>query len=562
MKHFLPLIYFILIQFIISAQPTNKWGDQGNGTFLNPILPADYSDPDVIRVGKDYYLIASTFQLSPGNVIMHSKDLVNWQTIGYATPDIAKITENLNYTKMNNYSRGFYAASIRFHNDTFYLHFTTLSEGIFVCKSKKITGPWTTEQMKDMYGKPLKCSWFDDPCPLWDDDGNAYFVSSKLKSGWIPRLFKMSQNGTQILDACNDSLNLGGIRKSLDGTVYCDKKTAEGNKLYKINGIYYFFHNEVTKPEGYRTAIFHKSKYFYGTKSDGSAGTAQEPGKYDEIKFLRNALNSDLEPNQGGLIDTPDGKWYFITHQGKGSPWGRPMSLLPIEWKEGWPKVIKRDTGDVGNLIWEPIKKPVQGYTFKAPQGSDNFESSNLGYQWQWNYQPKPNSYSLVEKKGYLRMYAYKPIQPDTFFKAGNTLCQRYFKSDSVVATVKIDFDKTENGQVFGLAHFNGGVNYSSLGVVKKSGQSILRYENDKKFYYLDTLSNKTQTIWLQTKVDSKYKSYFLYSLDGNKFTPIEGIYNLSWGKYRGDYIGIFNYNNETETGYVDVDWFDYKFSH
>jgi len=510
-------------------------------------------------VGKDYYLIASTFQLSPGMVIMHSKDLVNWETINYATPDVSVLGESMNYTKMTEYNRGIYAGSIRYHNDSFHICYTTLSHGLFVSKSKKITGPWVTQHLKDKFGNPITASWWDDPCPLWDDDGKAYFVASKLKGGWTPRLFRMNDAGTQLLDAINDSMNVPGKCKSGDGTMYCGEHTGEGNKLYKINGMYYLYHNEVTKPENYRIAIMHRSKYLYGIKDDGTPGTADNPGKYEKIKMLRNAVKTDLEPNQGGLVETPDGKWYFLTQQGKGSAWGRADNLLAVKWINGWPIPGVPDQDTVGTIQWS-AKKPVDGFPVTFPQGSDEFNSTTLNPQWQWNYQPKPNTYSLADRKGYLRLFAYKPLKTDSLFFAGSTICQRYFKCDSVTATVKIDISKMEDGQEAGFTHFNGGVNYSSIGVSQKDGVRRLRFDNNHKVDYYDTIPSTVQTIYFRTDVDANLNSHFEYSLDGKKFIPLGDNYLLRWGKYRGDYMGIYNYNNLSDKGYVDVDWFHYKF--
>ena len=543
----------------ITDKQTGKWGDQGDGTYRNPILPSDYSDPDVIRVGKDYYLISSTFQLSPGMVIMHSKDLVNWETISYATPDVSVIGENMNYTQMKEYNRGIYAGSIRYHNDSFHICYTTLGQGIFISKAKKITGPWITEHLKDKFGNPITANGWDDTCPFWDDDGNAYFVTSKLKGGWTPRLFRMNDAGTQLLDAINDSMNIPGKCKSGDGTMYCNKKTGEGNKLYKINGMYYLYHNEVTVPEHYRISIMHRSQYLYGTNDDGTPGTPDHPGKYEEKKMLHNAVTTDLEPNQGGLVETPDGQWYFLTQQGKGSAWGRASNLLPVKWIDGWPIPGIPDKDTIGTMQWS-VKKPINGYPIVFPQGSDEFNEGVLNPKWQWNYQPNHKSYSLTERKGWLRLMAYKPLKSDSFFFAGNTLCQRYFKTDTSTVVLKMDISKMKNGEESGFAHFNGGVNYSSIGVSQKDGIRRLRFDNNHKVDFYDTLSSTIKVIYFRTCIDGKLNSHFEYSTDEKSFIRLGDNYQLRWGKYRGDYMGIYNYNNLSENGFVDIDWFHCEF--
>ena len=559
----LALFSLSFFSIAILAQPTDrqtgKWGDQGDGTYRNPILPSDYSDPDVVRVGTDYYLIASTFHLSPGMVIMHSKDLVNWETISYATPNISALGESMNYTKMAEYDRGIYAGSIRYHNDSFHICYTTLHHGIFISKAKNITGPWVTELLKDKFGRPITAKWWDDPCPLWDDDGKAYFVASKLQGGWTPRLFRMNDAGTQLLDADNDSMSVSGKCKSGDGTMYCDKRTGEGNKLYRINGWYYLYHNQVTQPEHYRVSIMHRSKCLYGIHEDGTPGSPDHPGKYEEKKMLHNAVTTDLEPNQGGLVETPDGKWYFLTQQGKGSAWGRADNLLPVQWIDGWPIPGIPDKDTIGTIQWQ-AKKPVNGFATTFPQGSDEFENSVLNPKWQWNYEPKPKMYSLTERKGWLRLHAYQPLKPDSFFYAGSTICQRYFKCDTVTATIKMDITKMQDGQEAGFAHFNGSVSYSSIGVSQKDGMRRLRFDNNHKVDYYDTIPSTVKVIYLRTTVDANLISHFEYSIDGTGFTQLGNTYLLRWGKYRGDYMGIYNYNNLFEKGFIDIDWFHYVF--
>ncbi len=204
-----------------------NWGDQQDGTYHNPLLPGDYSDTDCIRVGNDYYAISSTFQFSPGVVILHSKDLVNWTIKGHAVPDLTQISAELNWDRMNRYAHGIWAGAIRYRYNKFWVYFGTPDEGYFVTTASKIEGPW----------EPLHCllpaSGWDDCCPFWDDDGQGYLVGSCFAEGYKIHLFKLTVDGKDI------------VRSS--GKVIHQSEGSEANKLYKINGLYYHFYSEVKK---------------------------------------------------------------------------------------------------------------------------------------------------------------------------------------------------------------------------------------------------------------------------------------------------------------------------
>ncbi len=555
----------IIIVFLIcclsyvpaNAQQTGKWGDQGDGTYRNPILPSDYSDPDVIRVGSDYYLISSTFHFSPGMVILHSKDMVNWETLGYAVDDLTKLGPELNWDKMNRYNTGIYAGSIRYHKGKFYIHFHSYLEGFFVATATNPAGPWKVQPMLDKNNKPLRVVKWDDVCPFWDDDGKAYLVSSKPNGAWYPHLFRMSEDGVKLLDADSAAMAKTGPQPEGEGTVIYDKRTAEGNKIYKINGYYYLFHNEVTSPERTRIGMMKRSKYIYGTLPDGSAGTAEHPGVYEARKMFRLTNVTDREPNQGGLLQTPEGKWYFITHQGHASPEGRTLDLLPVQWIDGWPIPGKVDAEGIGTLIWSATK-PINGFPFKMPMGGDEFDSKKLDVKWEWNYQPRADKWSLTDRPGYLRLYAFKPIEDAKFFKAGNTISQRYIKSDTVIVDCKIDISHMQNGEDAGLSHFNGGKNYSNIGILQKENIRQLKYEEDGVQSPGITIPDGITTIWLRSCIGTAMVNSYQYSFDGKAFLPFGGQYQLKWGNYRGDYIGIYNFNSLQENGYIDVDWFHY----
>jgi len=201
------------------------WGDQKDGTYRNPVLPGDYSDIDCIRVGSDYYAISSTFQYSPGMVILRSKDLVNWSIVGHAVDDVSQIGPNLNWDRMNRYGRGIWAGAIRYRAGKFWIYFGTPEEGYFMTTAKDPAGPW--EPLHQM----TKEGGWDDCCPFWDDDGQGYFVATHFKDGYKTWLYKLTADGRDLVPEPRVLINEGAGR--------------EANKLYKINGTYYHLYSEV-----------------------------------------------------------------------------------------------------------------------------------------------------------------------------------------------------------------------------------------------------------------------------------------------------------------------------
>jgi beta-xylosidase len=552
---------------------TGPWGDQGNGTYTNPILPADYSDPDAIMVGSDYYLVSSTLQLSGGVVVLHSKDMVNWETIGYvATNPATQFTDSrFNYTEMNHYNTGTYAPSIRYHNNKFWVYVTTWPlGGFFVATATNPAGPWTVQPLKDKNGVALYGLSWDDPCPFWDDDGKAYMVASKPGTYWYPILFQMSPDGTQLLDATLAKMQLTTSDPTDRGTnIYTAAVQGEGNKILKMRGYYYLFHND--NGGGTRKAIMIRSKNIYGTLANGNPGGPGNPGTYDKspqgtanyIMIHGDAAgDSTGRWDQGALLCTSDSsQWFFLSHQGAGYTNGRPLGLFPVTWTNNWPAAgVDNNKDGITEPVWTAAK-PILGMPVMLPQGSDEFSGSTLDPRWQWNYQPRADKWSLTARPGYLRLSAFKPITSGTFFKAGNTICQRYFKGDTVQAEIKIDINGMADGEEAGMCHFNGGVSYATIGVVQSGTARTLKYNNTGTVTNGAQIPAATTTVWFRSKVNKQSVNTFYYSFNGTNFTQFGGTFALKWGGYRGDYIGIYNYNDNSESGYVDVDWFHYVFA-
>ncbi|MGD0140967.1 MAG: glycoside hydrolase 43 family protein [Tepidisphaeraceae bacterium] len=507
------------------AELAGAWGDQGDGTYVNPIIPADFSDLDAIRVGDDFYAISSTLHMSPGMVVLHSKDLVNWRIIGHVVADVSQISPEMNWDHMNRYGRGVWAGAIRYHDGKFWVYFATPDEGIFMATSTGPAGPW--EPLHQVW----KTSGYDDTCPFWDDDGQGYLITTHFARdaanglSYNIHLFKMSADGKNLV---MDS----------DRIVH-QSRGSEANKLYKINGTYYHFFSEV-KAEG-RVVMMNRSKSL--------------AGPWETRQLIHVNKSVDKEPNQGGLIQLAGGDWWFITHQGAGDWEGRAMVLLPVTWINGWPIIGKVGEDGIGNMIWR-AKKPIAGGPALAMQTDDQFDGSILSPQWEWNHQPRADKWSLTERPGFVRLHAFKPLRPDDLMHAGNTLTQRSMRTGADQVTIKLDLSGMSDGQEAGLCHFAR--TSCTLGVMQNGDTRTLRFRSNGQAISGPVIQAKD--LWLRSNWDFAGDSRFSFSTDGTIFTPFGTPYRLTWGNYRGDRIGVYNYNNREEAGYVDVDSFQYTF--
>ena len=498
-----------------------SWGDQGDGTYRNPVIPGDYSDIDCIRVGADFYAISSTFQFSPGMVILHSRDLVNWTIKGHVVNDLTQIGPEMNWDRMSRYGKGIWAGAIRHHDGKFWVYFGTADEGYFMTTAKDIAGPW------EPLHAVLKEAGWDDGCPFWDDDGQGYFVGTNFKDGYKIHLWKLTPDGRDLV-------------KESDRVIY-QSKGSEANKLYKINGTYYHFFSEVHS-DG-RVIIMERAKTI--------------TGPYAEKRQLKHADREAMEPNQGGFVEGPDGQWYFFTHHGRGGNWeGRAASLLPVTWIDGWPIVGEVGADGMGRMAWSG-KMPARGLAVGGMQTSDEFNAPSLPPQWEWNYQPRAEKWSLTERPGFLRLRAFKPLRDDDLMAAGNTLTQRVLRTKENVVTVAFDLSGLADGQVAGLCHF--AKTASMIGVRREGAEARLEFAQNKKITPGPVIA--TKQIWLRSEWGLDGVSRYSYSVDGASFTVFGEAYQLTWGSYRGDRLGIYCYNNKGEAGYVDVDWFRYDYS-
>ena len=496
------------------AQPTHgEWGDQGDGTYANPVLPADFSDLDAICVGSDFYAISSTFQYSPGMAVLHSRDLVNWTIVGHVVPDLTRISPALGWQQMDRAGRGIWAGSIRFHGGRFWVYFGTPDEGLFMSTAPAPSGPWTPVE------RVLAEAGWDDPCPFWDDDGQPYLVATRFRDYTI-HLFPLSPDGR----------TLG------TGRIIHHSKGSEANKLYKMHGLYYHYFSEV-HAEG-RVAMMERARSLDG------------PWQTRQLNHVHPAI--DKEPNQGGLVELPSGKWYFFTHQGTGDWEGRAAVLLPVTWRRGWPILGRVGKDGIGTMVWRG-PKPIAAGPPTSPVISDDFSARALDPAWEWNYQPREDHWSLTERLGWLRLSAFPPLRAGDFRSVGNVLTQRAMRTRSNVVTVRIDLSGMVDGQEAGLAHYARTA--ARVRVLRSGSGSSLAVCSPGCGAETPLVQKE---LWLRSTWDFSGLSRFSYSLDGQAFTAVGAPYRLTWGDYRGDRIGLYT-TGERDAGHVDFTGFTYS---
>lgn len=504
-----------------------QWGDQEDGTYRNPVLPADFSDLDCIRVGADYYAISSTFQYSPGMVILHSKDLVNWRIAGHAVPDVTQISPEMNWNRMNRFGTGIWAGAIRHHAGKFWVYFGTPDEGYFMTTATNVAGPWSP------LAHVLNAKGWDDCCPFWDDDGQGYLIGSQFDKAPVNgkkyniHLWKLSPDGK--------SLVIGS-----DKILY-QSNGSEANKLYKWNGLYYHYFSEV-RAEG-RVPMMGRATNIVGSY------------EYRQIGHVRKGV--DYEPNQGGIVQSEAGDWWFFTHHGSGDWSGRIASLLPVKWTNGWPNIGEPGADGIGNMVWS-AHKPVKNSLRVTPQTDDDFSSATLSPQWEWHYQPRAEKWSLTERPGFLRLHAFRGLDGDNLLKVGNVLTQRTFRTSTNVVTVKLEVGGMADGQSAGLFHYTT-AGYAGVGVTQSNGVRQLIYRSGLNVERGAEVNGSS--VWLRSSWGLDGVCRFFSSLDGKIFELVGEPYQMKWASYRGDRIGLFNYNHTAAAGYVDFDFFSYKYS-
>ncbi len=528
----------LLIQAANSASPklpaaTKHWtADNGNGTYSNPLFYEEFEDPDVIRVGDDYYLAGTTMHMNPAVQLMHSKDLVNWELAGYCM-DRLDFGPAFRLEGGNIYGRGIWAPCIRYHKGMFYVFSNVNGAGLQVFRSQSIQGPWQRNQLPGRH----------DLSVLFDDDGKIYIISGNRSPYPIEEL-------TPDLKSF-----VPGVRHQLVG------RMGEGHHLYKINGKYVDVSAIPGGPVDQMVAV---------------ADSIDGPWKIErmvqgESLGVTAAAPDRAQPNdrglwlhQGGIVDTPSGQWWSIIMSDHGSA-GRMVSLVPITWDNGFPLI-----GLPGNLRKAPNTwlKPDTGFT-QDPKPAfihdDNFDSGKLNPLWQWNHVPDDTRWSLTEKSGVLRLHS---LPANDFYSARNSICQRPPGPESIM-TVEIDTSGLATGDTAGLALLSSP--YAWIGVVKSpEGTTLQMLDNTGRGggrrgappapANPPTISpaHPPRHLWLRVACNfDNDEAVFSWSGDGKEFTPLGKPFTMTFQlrTFQGVRPALFHFNTAGQPGgYADFD--------
>ena len=484
----------------LSAQRTDDgltWGDLGDGMYANPVLNADFSDPDVIRVGERYYMVASDFHFM-GMQVLESEDMVNWHYIS----QIYRRIDEPGWDENKHYAGGSWAPSIRFHDGRFYVYFCTPDEGLYMTTATDAKGPWEPLHLVKRVEK------WEDPCPLWDDDGQAYLGRSQHGAGPII-VHKMSADGRQLLD---------------EGVTVYTGPVAEGTKWLKRNGYYFLIIPEGGVGGGWQTVL--RSRNIYGP--------------WERRIVLEQGTTKINGPHQGALVDAPDGSWWFYHFQ-ETPERGRVVHLQPARWLDEWPLMgVDLD----GNGIGEPVarwQKPIASGARTLPQTDDEFFGT-LGLQWQWNHNPWDEYWSLTERKGWLTLHA---LPAEDMKGCHNMLTQKmmgYVSESTTLMEVR--------GRCFaGVACI--GREFRGVGVTP---EGIVAEHNGERTV---VRKGRFKRVYLRVQNDCVKRSHrFFYSLDGRSYEPAGEAFSMHGGYWKGIRVGLFCYG---ESGRAQFDEFRMK---
>lgn len=510
--------------------------DNGDGTYTNPVLYADYSDPDVCAVGEDYYLTASSFNCIPGLPILHSKDLVNWEIIGHGLQE----QEPKEVFDKPQHGKGVWAPSIRYHNGEFYIYWGDPDYGIFMVKAKDPASEWE-HPVCVISGKGMI-----DPCPLWDSDGRCYLVNgwanSRCGFNSVLTVRELSSDGTKAIS--QPCIVFDGGQEN---------HTTEGPKFYKRDSFYWIMCPAGGVAMGWQLAMRSKSPY----------------GPYEWKRVMWQGKTGINGPHQGAWVHTAYNEDWFLHFNDKGA-YGRVVYLQPVDWSSGWP--IMGNNGEPYTTYRKPqtAKQPIPQTT--NPLESDEFNGGVMGKQWQWhaNYH---QFFGMPTADGTMRLYTYDlPDDYKSLWQVPNLLLQKP-AAQRFTATAKVRFASKEDGQYGGVVMM--GRDYSAL-VVRRQGYSfqLQRHTcmnadegNSEQQQTITTLKPTNRDtipyspaiyidIYLRMTIKDGQCSYS-YSTDGKRFKPAGDAFKMREGKWIGAKFGFVSEctSRKESRGWLDMDW-------
>jgi beta-xylosidase len=501
-----------------------------NGTFTNPVLNADVPDISVCRVGNDFYMVSTTMHLMPGAPIMKSKDLVNWEIVGYVFD--RGLDDTPNYDLLDGksvYGRGQWATSIRYHNGKFYVMFATNDPHAgYIYSATDPAGKWE---------RVAKLPQFHDPSLFFDDDGRVYVFYG---TGEIQEL-KSDLSGVKP-----DGLKGKTFVRGAD-----ERGLLEGSSVFKHNGKYYLC--MISMPRLRREVCY---------RADSITGP------WEKKVILETPFETYGGVGQGCVFDGPDGRWYGMMFQDRGGV-GRVPCLMPCRWVDGWPML-----GDENGQVQKVAPKPIPGFgPVKPIVTSDEFTGQRLDLDWQWNHNPIDAAWSLKDRPGFLRLTTARVVH--SLFQAPNTLSQR-MEGPRCSGSIRIDVSKMKNGDVAGFAAFNG--HSGVLSIVMEGGKKYLTQSaqvitlesstkniRDVAIEEKARIPLKKKTVFLRIDADfnpGKDLATFYYSFDNKKWIPFGSEFKMRFDYqklFMGTRFAIFNYATQSTGGSVDIDFFHYQ---
>ncbi|AHF99242.1 glycoside hydrolase [Halostagnicola larsenii XH-48] len=503
--------------------------NRSDAQYQNPIVYADYSDPDVVRVGDDFFMTASSFNAVPALPILHSRDLVNWRIVNHAIDELPPAFDRPQH------GNGVWAPSINYHNGTFYIFYGDPDRGVYMTKTDDPRGRWS-----DLTLVHEAEGWIDT-APFWDDDGNAYLVHAFAKSragiNSVLHIAPMATDGTHLT---------GESREVFDG--HDDHPTIEGPKLYERDGTYYIFAPAGGVSDGWQTVL--RSDDIYGPYND---------------RVVLAQGNSDVNgPHQGAWVDTDSGEDWFIHFQ-ELDPYGRIVHLQPLSWNDGWPVIGRDEDGDgTGEPVQTHEKPDVSADVLPTmvPQTSDDFDTARLGLQWQWHGNPQFGWYSLTYRPGALRLFPRSAEGAENLWSVPNLLLQK-FPAPAFTATTEIQCELQEQAGHGGLLVM--GEEYAYLSVRRTAdGAELIQGRNTAPSDGgPDTVDERIPlqppSTRLRATVEEGGRVQFAYATGDADFEPIGTPFQAQQGRWIGAKIGLFAVQSDESTaadGYCDFEYF------